>query len=479
MDVITLLQGVAYRYAPDSAPAGEKKILDVITSPRPDAKNTLYVCTKTPLRDGHADVRMAHACGCRVFLCAHDITPGADATVLITEDPDALLGELSARVHGYPARRLTVFGITGTAGKSSVALMLGHVLQKMGKRVALLTSDGLSLAGELTPPAPIVPDAAEMQRALARMVAKGVEFALLELSAYQLTHHAAAAIPFTAVALTNLTPRYIGRDGYASFAEYRHAKERLLCAETPFAILPAGTEVTHAGRALRIGEGGVIWAEDRVPFAVQADRLGASFTLCTKEQKIPVSLPVIGDLAIENAMIATAFALVAGLELPQIATALAEALPKGRMECVCNKQQRQVFIDAAYEPEDLRVALATLRGACTGRLSVLLGSVGARAKERRAPLGRIACEGADFVYLTADDPDTEDPEGICVEMLGGMAEPSRAVIIPDRRMAILRAVREMRPGDVLLLAGKGSDETQLLGGVRLPFCEREIVQEVL
>jgi UDP-N-acetylmuramoyl-L-alanyl-D-glutamate--2,6-diaminopimelate ligase len=149
------------------------------------------------------------------------------------------------------------------------------------------------------------------------------------------------------------------------------------------------------------------------------------------------------------------------------------------MECLCASRGRAVFADAAYRPEDVEKALGLLRRHTAGKLTVLLGSVGGRAKARRAPLGRAAERGADLVYLTADDPDTENAEEICLEMAAGFSDPARYVILPDRRGAILRAVRELREGDVLLLCGKGAQQYQLIGGKQLPFCEKEIVEAAM
>jgi UDP-N-acetylmuramoyl-L-alanyl-D-glutamate--2,6-diaminopimelate ligase len=336
----------------------------------------------------------------------------------------------------------------------------------------------LQIAEQHTPAAPILPDAAELQRDLAQMAANGVEFAILELNAYQLAHAAAQGISFLAVALTEFFPAYSKHKGYASAEAYRAAKSRLLLADTPLSILPAGLEIPHHGRTLGLGAGGYAWVEECVPYVTEKGILGARFVFCTKEgERVPVFTPVIGDMGVKNAACALLLAYAAGIPLKAAAAVLADTVPKGRMECVRNENGRFVFLDMAYEPETIRLALDTVRPLCTGRLCVLLGSVGGRAEHRRVPLGQVACEGADFVYLTADDPDFEDPATICAQMLDGMREPDRAVIIPDRRAAILRALHEMRPGDLLLIAGKGSNETDLVGGTRREFCERAIVQE--
>ncbi len=474
MDLTALFEGIEYRFASGSANA-LPEIDDVITAPRPDARNTLYVCVNTPLRNGRTGMDAAYAAGCRAFLCTHDAFPGPDATVLLCADPEQVLGVLAARVHGHPARHLTVLGVSGSTGKSSVCLLLREVLVRAGKRVGTVTSDGVWMGEECTPHPVIVPDAADMQRILAKMVAHGVEIALLELSSYQLWHYAAAGTAFLAVALTNFTPRHIGRQEHASLQEYRMAKQRLLDCCAPFSVLPVGAPFQAVGRVLTFGEGGHFSACDVLHGNDSRHGFVSEFTLCAQGERVQISLPLLGEVFVENALIAAALARVVGLTLSQIADGLCASVAPGRMECVLFDRGRAIYVDSAFLPEDLSVVLEALRKRCTGRLSVLLGSVGGRAHYRRAPLGRTACEHADFVYLTADDPDAEEPTGICLEMQEGMSEPLRSVIVPDRRAAIVRAVREMRPGDVLLLAGKGSAAYQFVAGERLPFCERDIV----
>ncbi len=478
MTLRELLAGFDCHPAPSATDLGRGKITRVITAPEQNCENTLYVCAKTPICDGNRGLEAAYAGGCRAFLCAHDRYPGPQAEVWITADPERLMGPLCDRLYGHPSGHLTVLGVTGTAGKSSVCEMAREILARAGKRVASLTDDGLRHHGMLIPSAPIAPNAASVQRQLADLTADGVEFALLELSAYQLAHHVAEGISFVAHALTNFSPRHIGPLEFCDLGAYRAAKHRLLEKPAAACVLPVGYEASPAATPCFVGKGGALWTEDCVEVVDPALGVGTRFTLCDGVQKIGVFLPVPGDFFVDNALVAAALCRVAGLSLQEIADGMSGLLVPGRMECLHWREGRLILADRAFLPEDLSCVLSVARRLCAGRLSVLLGSVGNRARERRAALGAAACRGADFVYLTADDPDTEDPEMICEQMRAGMGkEVGRCCVLPDRRAAILRAAHEMRPGDVLLLAGKGADRFQLIGGRRLPFCEREIVSE--
>lgn len=481
MDLEALFEGLNVHHATDSARDVARLYIDkVVTSPETGGENALFVVTKTALSNGRYAMASAYARGCRLFLCAHEAFVGEDATVMVCADPEALLGTLAARVYGHPSREMTVIGITGSAGKSSVAQMTAQILRQAGRRVGALTTDGLDMDGKCIPASAIVPDAAEIQRALREMADNGIEFAILELSSYQLLHHASAGVDFTAVMLTNLLPRHIGYLEHPDLASYRAAKEQLMRLPCAFALLPVEEEMpTRAARVIRIGDGGEFCAKEmqvRRGFDVAPS---TRLQLFEKEENIEITLPVIGDMAVQNALCTAALCRLAGLSLPQIAQGMARARVCGRLECLSAKNARLIYQDSAFCTEDLAHALCALRPLVKGRLCVLLGSVGGRAKWRRAPLGRTACALADFVYLTADDPDGEDPAVICAEMLEGMAEPTRAAVLTDRRAAILRAVREMREGDVLLILAKPVGTGQLVRGRYSPFSERDEVSAAL
>ncbi len=472
-----LFEGLPLTRIPHGAENVE--ILRVVTSAKEATANTLYVACKTAVTNGRFEMEMAYARGCRAFLCSHDAYPGEGAAVWRAEAPERLLGALAAKVYGYPARRMTVLGITGSTGKSSVALQTVRVLRECGRRVSALCSDGLDLLGVRTYPGAVVPDAACVQDALAQMASAGSEIAVLELSSYQLSHFAAQEIPFTAVLLTNLSERHVGNGEHESFAAYREAKYSLLRKSSAFCVLPAGEAAQTDARVVRVGAGGDLWAENvrlERPFA-QPPR--TTLTLCEKEQRVDITTPVIGDIAADTLLYTAALCRIVGLSLKQIAQGLTAAPIAGRMECLSARNERLIYLDSAFLPQDLSCALQTLRSLTDGRLCVLLGSVGGRARARRAALARVAERFADRVYLTADDPDTEDPESICLEMQRSMQEPLRADVIPDRHAAILRAVREMRPRDTLLLLAKPYPAGQLVCGKYLPFDEREVVARAL
>ncbi len=482
-----LFHGISYRLAGNlDSDCLSRKVSSVTARPSEADADALFVCVRTALFDGHDAAAAVYGAGCRLFLARHSLPLPADALVLLTEEPEALLGELAARCLGHPARRLTVFGVTGTAGKTTVVQMTATLLARTGHKVATLTTDGEQIGRACSPAGNVVPDAVDIQRFLRRAADAGATFAILELSSYMLAQKSAFSIPFAAVLLTNLWPEHIGNGEHASAEDYFAAKASLVTsANAPFCVLPTDhAELARPprGRCLFHGEGGDLAAQSMEPYADETG-LGTHFTLCTPTgEKVPVSLPVAGDFMVENAVCAASLAMIAGLTPVEIAAGLSACAPCGRMACVAARAGRYILTDAAYTAKSLSRALQALRPLTRGRLAVVIGSVGGRARARRAPLGAAASTYADMAYFTADDPDGEDPLQICREMAAGAAEvnaAARYVILPDRAKAICRAVLEMRPGDVLLLAGKGGQKTQLIRGERIPFSEEDIAREAL
>ena len=451
-------------------------IKDVVTDPAAANANTVYVCVPTPLGDGHSGAAAAYANGCRCFLAARGLGLREDAAVYTAEEPEAHLGALAARCFGYPARSLTVFGITGTHGKTSVADTLAGLLRRAGKRFALLTTDGTEINGVFEPAPPTAVNAADVQRMLRAARRKRAEFAIVEFSAYMLAHHAEKSIPFAAVLLTDLAPRHIGKRMHGDFASYWAAKKKLLECPSPLVFLPEPIEdLDTKGRVLCYGDTGDIVAQNTELLHDGEQQLGTSFSLTYKRKTEEIFYPVIGDFATRNATAAAALALAAGLSLAEIARGLSGTAPIGRMECIYASNGVLVFLDTAYEAEDLLQVLHSLRRVTSGKLSVVLGSVGERAVFRRAPLGRAAVENADFVYFTADDPGSEPVTGITKDMVSEIEDASRYLCIPSRRKAILRAMEDLRTGDTLLILGKARDETQLVNGIKEAFSDRDVV----
>lgn len=452
----------------------DKEISTVTCDPAKAGEDSVFVCTRTPLFDGQYLVHTAYARGCRVFLARHDPMLPRDAAVLLTGEPEKNLAELAARLYGYPAREMTVFGVCGSAGKTTAILMAEEILQKCGRNVGIVTPQLARGGGVLLPGTGILPDAGEMQYILGLLRQNGCEIVLAECTSYQLMHGAFAEIPFAGTLLVSYEYSEVESGVHRSEREYREALESLLSSPAPFCFLPAGeARVRAVESAIRFGECGDLVAQDICP-AEQNGRPGRRFTVSFCGREYPVFLPVPGDFAVRDALAAAELCLHVGIAPADVFATLGEVSPVGTLELLGERGGARIYRDSAFTPVALARAIETLRPLTEGRLCVLFGSVGGRTCRRRKPLA-LAAANADFLYLTADDPDTENPANICAELAQALPAGVRYAVFPDRLEALERAAEDLCPGDLLLLAGKGLYPTQKIMGRSLPFDEETLL----
>ena len=376
---------------------------------------------------------------------------------------------------------MTVLGVTGSAGKSSVLVIAEALMRQCGEQVATIGSDGVTVGELRHPRGNTVPDAAMLQRLLRELLAKGITVVLLELSTYMLAQKAHFSIPFAAVLLTGQEARMENAAMYRQGERFRELQAALFTKDVPVWILPDTWEELSAPRGVRVltfGENGVISAKHLGDTDTDNGFFCRAAVTLDDGVKREISLPVPGDFAIKSCLAALALCRVTGIEPQRLLSELEAVRPKAHLECLGSYEGRYIYTDAGFSPAALERTLSLLRQRTEGKLTVLLGSVGGRTYERRAALGRVATHVADLAYFTADDPNFEDTAEICAQMKIE-ADPDRYVILPDRAHAIRRAVLELRPGDTLLLFGKGADRHQLIDGSYHPFSEKEIVEEAL
>ena len=435
-------------------------IKKIATVPEKADASSIYVAVKTPLFDGARGAVAAYRRGCRVFVSARVLDLPPDAAEFYTESPQNTLSAMAAKCYGACLKGLTVIGVTGTHGKTSVVESLAALLRQSGRRVSTLSTDGITSGKQFIPHQGNAPDAIDVWEFLCMARADKAEFAILEFSSYMLAQNVHVSIPFAALLLTDYMPCHIGTV-HDSEAAYRAAKQSLFQTKAPLALLPFGCEaITAGGRVVRYGREGEIRLKEAIPVGCD----GVSVTLSLGGEEIRFFYPMVGDFAYQNALAVAALAFAVGLSPTAIATGMPMAVPAGRLERLYAENGKQIYLDAAYEGEALSRVLRALRGVTVGRLSVLLGAVGGRAAERRVPLGEAAFGQADFVWLTADDPDAESPEKIAKEIVGAYYNSAAYYVCPARDKAIARAVADLQPGDTLLILGKPREDTQLVSG---------------
>jgi UDP-N-acetylmuramoyl-L-alanyl-D-glutamate--2,6-diaminopimelate ligase len=383
---------------------------------------------------------------------------------------------------GNPSARMILVGVTGTNGKTTTTALTRHLLNRDGTAggigtLGAIDGDGAGVpseAGSLTTPGPI-----GLQATLAALRDRGCDHVVMEASSHSLHQGRLDTLRFAAAVFTNVTRDHL--DYHGTMEEYLAAKLRLAGLLTP-----GGVEVVNADDPA--------WAalaarQERVTFGLSAGAdvratglhlhsAGSNFRLCSRWGEAEVRLPLLGDYNVANALAAAATALSLGRPLPEVAERLTAApqVP-GRMEVLVDSPC-VVLRDYAHTPDALERALAALRPVTRGRLIAVFGCGGDRDRGKRPVMGRIAAQGSDLAVVTSDNPRTENPDAIIDDIEAGM--PGRGhERRTDRREAIRLALRLSRPGDTVLLAGKGHETYQVIGTEKQAFDEREIVQEAL
>ncbi|MCB1035325.1 MAG: UDP-N-acetylmuramoyl-L-alanyl-D-glutamate--2,6-diaminopimelate ligase, partial [Acidobacteria bacterium] len=412
-----------------------------------------------------------------------------------TADPRPFLGEISSRIYGRPDRELILAGVTGTNGKTTVSTLLARILTEAGHPAGLVGSLGYSFRecrfdGDRT-----TPEASDLFRVLRAMRREGAEAVAMEVSSHALELGRVGGALFDVGVFTNLTRDHF--DFHGSFEAYYAAKKRLFRQlKTDGAAivnlrdsfgrrLSAELQQELGGKARRVtyGEGGDLRIEDAV-LDPQGIRGHLVFHDAAGDQRISFESPLIGRFNLENLEAAAAAALALEVPFDAVRRAFAAQQPlPGRLELVGRELGLpiSVFVDFAHTDQALAAALATVKELVPGPVLVVFGCGGDRDPGKRPLMGRVAGELADIPIVTSDNPRTEDPMKIIAAVEDGLkaSGSARYRILPDRREAIRRAIAVAPPGSAVLIAGKGDENVQKIGGQSLPFSDRQEARRAL
>lgn len=402
---------------------------------------------------------------------------GAIAPVLVVEDARAALAIAAAALAGDPARHLPVVGITGTNGKTTTSFLIEAIVEAAGQTAAVIGTTGHRVAGRARPASHTTPEAPVIQGILAEARAEGCAVAVMEVSSIGLSLRRVDALPFAVGVFTNLSRDHL--DFHGTMEAYAAAKARLfreLLAADGAAIVngadPAAAQMAPPAdlRCWTYGIDG--------PYDLRATHLrlwagGCEAQVATPAGAGTLRLQLTGAHNVENALAALGAGLALGLPLSTCLDGLAalRCVP-GRLEEVGNPRGIKVFVDYAHTPDALTRVLATLRPLTAGRLLTLFGCGGDRDPGKRPLMGAAACAGSDLVMVTSDNPRSEDPAAIVDDIRPGLR--GEVLIELDRAAAIAALLDRAAPGDVVLLAGKGHETTQTVGGRVLPFDDRAV-----
>lgn len=476
-------------------PPCDAEVRTLTADSRAAGPDTLFVCLRGPVRDGHAYAHAAYARGCRAFLCEYPPDLPSGAAVAYVPDSRRALATLAGALYGYPERDLTLIAVTGTKGKTTVAYMIYRLLHSHGVPAGYIGSNGVLYGNKHEGTANTTPDAMTLRRILCAMRGDGVRVAVMEISSQAICCERPAGLVFPICIFTNLARDHIGEGEHPDYAHYRDAKARLF-SEYGCRTMIANIDDPTASYMIAGASAGEVQTVSLAgtPATLSADRIRpvredgcfgtALFLHGLGEEGLPMRLSMPGACNVENALLAL-LATRAYLRdylpgqdasLRSLARTMEGIRVPGRFETVKTPLSEVDFvIDYAHNAYSLSTAIDTLRSYEPARLVCLFGSVGGRTYARRAELAAAAC-AADFCIVTADNPDSERPEDTMREICTVLDDHGcEYVAIPDRAAAIRYAVNHARPGDLVLLAGKGHEDYQLIDGRRIPFSERDLL----
>jgi UDP-N-acetylmuramoyl-L-alanyl-D-glutamate--2,6-diaminopimelate ligase len=419
-----------------------------------------------------------------------DMPGDPEPPLLAVEDLSHKLGTIAARFLGEPARDLNLIGVTGTDGKTSCAHFIAQSLGRDGVDCGLLGTLGYGVYGDLAPAAHTTPDAVTLQYWLADLRARGVSDVAMEVSSHALMQGRVAGLSFAVAVLTNLGRDHL--DYHGDVASYGEAKRRLFVDNTPrYAVLnmddafgrSLADELRDHTQVVEYGfdAGAVAGA---APFVKGEDLALSDAGLCLGVVSSwgagELEAALLGRFNASNLLASLAAVLASGVPFAQALEALSKvATVPGRMECFGGGARALVVVDYAHTPQSLAQALRALREHGRGRLWCVFGCGGDRDAGKRPLMGACAEANADCVVVTDDNPRSENPERIVSDILAGIEHPQRVRVVRDREAAIVDTLKAAAAGDIVLIAGKGHEDYQLIGDERIPFSDREVVRRWL
>jgi len=466
-------------------------ISGVTSDSRQVVSGNLFVAVSGTVVDGHCFIDEAWQRGAFVVVLdnrdlfeRYKMSLSAGQTLCLVQNSHRTLAQLAACWYGSPARSLTMIGVTGTNGKTTISYLLEHLLSHSGYRVGVISTVNYRFAGIQQPAFHTTPGPEELQAFLRRMVDAGADCCVMEVSSHALVQERVHAIPFSTVVFSNLSHEHL--DYHREMECYFQAKKLLFTGLNADAFKVINSDDLWGRRLLEevkspklsygLQQGAELRAEKPDFFSH-----GTTFLMRVAGKTWKCRSPLIGRYNIANLLAALAVARHLDGEMEGLLAAMTrfQQVP-GRLQRVPNERKIHLFVDYAHTPDALEKVLIALREcSADGRLLTLFGCGGDRDRQKRPEMGRIAQRYSDLVVVTSDNPRHEAPERIIADILAGMAKSSALIVEKDRRRAIARIIAAGQPGDLILLAGKGHESYQQIGDEKFPFDDVQVAKEML
>jgi len=463
----------------------------------------LFVAVEGFSIDGHRFIPDAVANGAVAVVCGKPVD--VDLPVIRVTDPRAALARLATRFYGHPAEHMTLVGVTGTSGKTTVTYLLERILEKAGHRPGVVGTINYRYTGKIFDNPVTTPESADLQQIFRQMVDSGTTHVVMEVSSHALDLSRVDGCRFDLAVFTNLSHDHL--DYHGDMEHYWQCKRRLFVeylkpVDDRQAVRAVVNTDDPRGRVLaeELGSSALCSATqgpaDITVRQVMRDLSGLRGTIRTPQGDLDIASPLVGDFNLQNILSAIGAALALSIAPAVIAAGInASGCVPGRLERIMEGGERFIFVDYSHKPDALENTVSALRKLTTGRLITVFGCGGDRDRAKRPVMGEIAARHSDLTVVTSDNPRSEDPLAIIDEVEAGVRKvfPRRIalgesgsawhergyLVEPDRRAAIAAAIHAAREGDAVLIAGKGHETYQILADRTIHFDDREVAREIL
>ena len=465
------------------------EITDIQFDSRKVGKGSLFVATCGTTVDSHQFIPQCIEAGAAAIVCeTTEATEPVDAfakkaTIVQVSDSARALGELASRFFGEPSKRLTLVGVTGTNGKTTIATLLYRLTRAMGYKAGLLSTVCNYIEGEAVPATHTTPDAVALNELMARMVSAGCQYCFMEVSSHSIAQERIAGLDFNGGIFTNLTRDHI--DFHKTFDNYRDTKKRFfdMLPKTAFAVTNKDDK-----------NGLVMTQNTKAEVHTYSTRTLADYHARILEEGFDgmlldvngqeVFVPLVGRFNVSNLLAIYGTALCLGFEKDEVLRILSTLTPvNGRFETIRSTKGWTAIVDYAHTPDAVENVINTINEIrrAGSQLITVVGCGGNRDKGKRPMMAQLAKRGSDRLILTSDNPRDEEPQDILNDMLAGLTEEEQltTLVIEDRRQAIRTACTLAQSGDVILVAGKGHEDYQIIKGVKHHFDDHEEVRAMI
>lgn len=462
----------------------QHKVSGITSDSRQVRENFIFVAIKGVKEDGGEFIDEAISKGAKFIVCATDarVNPAASAEFIRVGDTRAVLAKLAAYFYEEPSKKIKVIGITGTNGKTTITYLLEALLKEAGFQAAVIGTVNYRFKNKIIPAENTTPGPLKIQSMLSEMVKNGVDYAALEVSSHALEQGRVGEIDFHSGIFSNLTQDHL--DYHKTIKNYFRAKSKLFRELSPKAFAVINNDDPYSVNLKKITPAGIITygINKRADLTARDIQFGVKytrFTLSMAEKKIKFKVRLIGRHNIYNMLAAISWGIKEGISLNVIASGLEKfSLVPGRLERIDSQKGFSIFVDYAHTDDALKNVLGALRQLSPARILAVFGCGGDRDRSKRPKMGEVVSALADFSVITNDNPRSENPLAIIKDVESGIRKKNY-LVIPDRRKAIEKILQLAQKGDIVLVAGKGHENYQILGDKVMHFDDREEVKECL